>query len=83
MKKSNSKRDSVLGLPGSLNLANVLDRAECAIRTVLQGRGPTARASLRQVKNAAAALSLQCAAGGESQGGIATNIGQSIHIYAI
>lgn len=52
-----------------------LDRAECAIRTVIRGDGPTARASLLQVKNAAAALSLQCAAGYPSQGGIATNIG--------
>ena len=61
----------------------MLDRAECAVRTVLLGDAPTARASLRQVKSAAAALSLRCVAGAESQGGIATNIGQSDHIYAI
>ena len=61
----------------------MLDKAECAIRTVLQGDAPTARASLRQVKSAAAALSMQCVAGAESQGGIATNIGQSYHIYAM
>ena len=53
------------------------DSAECVIRTFVHGDGPTARASLQQVKRAAAALSLECAAGGQSQGGIVTNIGQS------
>lgn len=53
------------------------DKAECVVRTIVRGAGPTARASLAQVKRAAAALSLQCAAGGQSQGGIATNIGES------
>ncbi|KAL9137050.1 MAG: hypothetical protein Q9175_001728 [Cornicularia normoerica] len=51
------------------------DRAECAVYTGILGGSRTARASLTQVKSAAAALSLQCAAGGQSQGGIATNIG--------
>ena len=61
---------------------NMLDRAECVIKTVIIHRDrPTARASLNQVRNAAAALSLQCAAGGQSQGGIVTNIGQSYPFY--
>ncbi|CAF9916553.1 hypothetical protein IMSHALPRED_003232 [Imshaugia aleurites] len=51
------------------------DKAECAIRTILHGDSPTALASFSQVKSAAAALNLQCAAGGQSQGGIITNIG--------
>lgn len=55
----------------------MLDRAECAVYTGILGGSRTARASLTQVKSAAAALSLQCAAGAQSQGGIATNIGQS------
>lgn len=55
---------------------NVLDRAKCVIRTIILGDRPTARASLTQVRGAANALSLQCAAGGQSQGGMATNIGQ-------
>ena len=56
---------------------NELDRAECGIQTVILGDSPTARASLFQVKSAAVALSLQCSAGGQRQGGIVTNIGQS------
>lgn len=60
---------------------NALDRAECVIKTIIHGDRRTARASLYQVKSAAAALSLQCAAGGQSQGGIATNIGQSNRSY--
>lgn len=60
---------------------NVLDRAECVVRTIIHGAGPTALASLSQVKSAANALSLQCAAGSQSQGGIATNIGQSNSHY--
>ncbi|CAD6563575.1 MAG: hypothetical protein ASARMPRED_000064 [Alectoria sarmentosa] len=66
------------GLPGDvfpLPFAVFGDKAECVIRTVIHGDGLTARASLSQVKIAATALSLQCAAGGQSEGGIATNIG--------
>lgn len=59
------------------NFFNVLDRAECVIRTTIHGDSPTARASLNQVRRAAAALSLTCAAGAQSQGGIALGIGQS------
>lgn len=36
----------------------------------------TALASLGQIRSAASTLILQCAAGGESQGGIARNIGE-------
>ncbi|KAF6228107.1 hypothetical protein HO133_007835 [Letharia lupina] len=59
------------------------DKAECVVRTIVRGAGPTARASLVQVKRAAAALSLQCAAGGQSQGGIATNIGGDNNLAVI
>ncbi|KAF6239980.1 hypothetical protein HO173_001588 [Letharia columbiana] len=59
------------------------DKAECVVRTIVRGAGPTARASLAQVKRAAAALSLQCAAGGQSQGGIATNIGGDDNLAVI
>ena len=58
-------------------LQTLLDRAECFIQPVIREGGPTtARASLRQLKNAASSLNLLCAAAGVSQGGIATNIGQ-------
>ena len=55
----------------------MLDKAECVVETIIQGDAPTARASLQQVKSAAAALSLTCVANDRSQGGIVTNIGQS------
>ena len=58
-------------------MSGVLDRAECYLQPIIVGDGNTARASLSQVKRAAGALSLRCAAGMESQGGIATNIGES------
>ena len=53
------------------------DRAECVIQVFLHGDALTARASLSQIKSAAMTLSLRCAAGGQSQGGIASNVGQS------
>lgn len=55
----------------------MLDRAECVIQIFLHGDARTARASLSQIKSAAMTLSLRCAAGGQSQGGIATSVGQS------
>ena len=60
------------------DLSNVLDKAECFFETVIRGPNPSAHASLLQVKRAAAALSLRCAAGGTSQGGIAINIGKLV-----
>ncbi len=60
------------------DLSNVLDKGECFFKTVLQGPSSSAHASLLQVRRAAAALSLTCAAGGTSQGGIATNIGKLV-----
>ena len=59
----------------SFDIPTCLDKAECVIRTIIRGRSPSARASLQQVRNAANAMSLTCAAGSPSQGGIATNIG--------
>ena len=59
------------------DISDMLDRAECVVQPFLHGGARTARASLSQVKSAAIALSLRCAAGGQSQGGIVTNIGQS------
>lgn len=66
------------GLPSGtfpLPFAVFGDRAECVIKPNILGSNPTARASLNQVRTAATALTLQCAAGDQSQGGIATNIG--------
>lgn len=76
MSSNGSKLVLVSFAASTVDFCAWLDKAECAVRTVIRGDGPTARASLTQVKNAAAALSLQCAAGYPSQGGIATNIGQ-------
>ncbi|CAF9930849.1 hypothetical protein IMSHALPRED_008295 [Imshaugia aleurites] len=52
------------------------DRALCLFQTVIvDDEATTAQASLAQIRRAASALILQCAASGESQGGIAMNIG--------
>lgn len=59
------------------------DRAECFFRAIISGDRPTARASLNQFKSAASALSLQCAASGQSQGGIARNIGGDNNLNVI
>lgn len=53
------------------------DRALCFFQVVIvDDEIKTARASLSQIRRAAAALILQCAAGAESRGGIASNIGK-------
>ena len=59
------------------------DRAQCAVMATIDGGDRTARASLNQVKNAAHALSLRCAAGSEYTGSIATNIGKTLRIVRI
>lgn len=51
------------------------DRGLCYFQAILVADATTARASIGMLRRAAQALVLQCAAGGESQGGIVTNIG--------
>ncbi|KAF6236258.1 hypothetical protein HO173_005889 [Letharia columbiana] len=52
------------------------DRALCFFQaTLVSDDARTALASLGQIRRAASALILQCAAGGESRGGVARNIG--------
>ena len=52
------------------------NRALCYVQPVLIGDYKTALASLNMMRQAAAALVMQCALGAESQGGVATNIGK-------
>ena len=54
------------------------DRALCYFQAILVGDSTTARASIDMIRRAAQALVLQCATGGESQGGIVTNIGKKV-----
>ena len=54
------------------------DRALCYFQAILVGDSPTAKASIDMIRRAAQALVLQCATGGESQGGIVTNIGKNV-----
>ena len=55
---------------------NTTDRALCFFQaTLIKDEARTARASLNQLRSAANALILRCAVNGESQGGIALNIG--------
>ena len=57
----------------------VLDRALCYFQPILVGdRAKVAHASLQNIRNAANALILQCAASTESSGGMASNIGMWI-----
>ena len=51
------------------------DKAKCYFQTINIGDAPTARASLNQIRNAAAALFMKCAASDTFQGGIIKNIG--------
>lgn len=53
------------------------DRASCYLQPVLIDGATSAKASLNQVRNAAAMIRDKCASGGKLQGGIATNIGGS------
>ena len=58
------------------------DRGLCFFQTVLiDDQKQTARASLGQVRRAASALILQCAAGAESVGGMARNIGNAFLFF--
>lgn len=52
------------------------DKASCYVQTVLIGDATSAKASLNQVRNAAASIRNYCASRGKLQGGIATNIGE-------
>ena len=52
------------------------DRGLCYFQAILVGDSTTATASIDMIRRAAQSLVLQCAAGGESQGGIVTNIGK-------
>ncbi|KAL9077235.1 MAG: hypothetical protein Q9161_000501 [Pseudevernia consocians] len=51
------------------------DKAMCYVQPLLINGTSSARATPNQVRNAAAAIRLNCASGGKLQGGIATNIG--------
>lgn len=53
------------------------DRASCYLQPVLVDGATSAKASLNQVRNAAAMIRDKCASGGKLQGGNATNIGES------
>ena len=58
------------------NLISTADRALCFFQaTIIRDEARTAKASLGQLRRAASALILQCAANAESQGGLATNVG--------
>lgn len=58
------------------NLISTTDRALCFFQaTLIRREARTAKASLGQLRRAASALILQCAANAESQGGLATNVG--------
>ena len=60
-----------------------IDRALCFFQVVLiDDEKKTARASLGQVRRAASALILQCAAGTESVGGMAKNIGNAFLFFS-
>ena len=52
-------------------------RGLCYVQPILVGDQKTGKASINMIRRAAAAIILQCVATGDSQGGIATNIGQS------
>ena len=61
-----------------------IDRGLCFFQVILvDDEKKTARASLGQVRRAASALILQCAAGGESVGGMAKNIGNEVLFFCV
>lgn len=64
--------DKILPLPYRV----MGDKGLCYVQAILIGDHTTAKATLNMLRRAASALVLQCAASGESQGGIATAIGQ-------
>ena len=56
------------------------DKGSCFFQTIIVDQNvKTARASLNQVRSAASALILRCAAGADSRGGIASNIGKLLY----
>ena len=54
----------------------MLEKALCYIQLANVGDGPTAHASLNQIRAAANALILGCVADADSRGGIAISIGK-------
>ena len=54
----------------------MLGKALCYIQPAIVGDGPTAHASLSQMRAAANRLLLSCVADADSSGGIAINIGK-------
>ena len=54
----------------------MLGKALCYIQPAIVGDGPTAHASLSQMRAAANRLILTCVADADSSGGIAINIGK-------
>ncbi len=52
------------------------DKALCYVQPVILDGASSAKATLNQVRNAAAMIRHKCASGGKLQGGIATNIGE-------
>lgn len=59
------------------------DRAECFFQPIIIGDGATARASLEQIRRAASAIFLKCAASDPSQGGIVKNIGKTRIVWVL
>lgn len=59
------------------------DKALCYVQPVLLNGAPSAKASLNQIRNTAAAIRHTCAPGGKLQGGIATNIGGDNNLAVI
>lgn len=55
----------------------MLEKALCYIQPANVGDGPTAHASLNQIRAAANAIILSCVADADARGGIAINIGKS------
>ena len=56
----------------------MLGKALCYIQPANIGGGPTAHASLNQIRTAANTIILTCVADADSRGGIAINIGKSV-----
>ncbi len=54
----------------------MLEKALCYIQLVNVGDGPTAHASLNQIRVAANSIYVSCVADADARGGIATNIGK-------
>ena len=57
-----------------------IDRALCYFQPIVIGEGPTGKASFNQIRSAASALALRCAASTPSSGGIVRNFGTFSYI---